>query len=136
MKKGIILVMMIVLGAISLMAQQRYEVIDTVYVNADTVTIAPTYTNSFDGSKTYDGVAGFMFTILNRTDTLRALYFEGSYDGTNFALVDSITSYVNGTQSMQQAPPIYTKYRLRALTITGDIVSLKDLIYFEKVPRK
>ena len=136
MKKFIFILVLAILSISNITFAQEYvESIASVTLEAETATIEATYTNSFDGSKFYSGVVGFLFTITNVQDTLENLYLEGSYDGTNYVFIDSIAIYVDGNYSLSSSPPQFQKYRLNGTTATDDTVTLENIIYYEKIPK-
>lgn len=136
MKKITFILILALLAVTNFTYSQEYvQDITSVTVEAETVAIEVTYDNSYDGSKFYNGIVGYQFTITNVQDTLESLYLEGGYDGTNYVFIDSIAVYVDGTYSLSVANPEFLKYRLYATTAAADTVTLENITYFEKLPK-
>lgn len=137
MKKGIILVMMIMLGIVNLMSQERIDVLDSMYVAGTTDTTSVTYSGSYNGSVYYDGIVGFQFTMANYVDSFSHVYLMGSWDnGVNLVFIDSASPIADSTYFLYETPPKFPKYYLEGYTATGDTASLKNIIQVAKKTKK
>lgn len=129
MKNLINLILILVLSANLLHAQEKVESIDSIYVQSDTVYAEVDYDFYYDGSKYYDGVVGYLFTV---EDTINKVSLEGSYDGVQYVNVADLDSLSNDNYSISDVDPEYQKYRLGAYGASGDTAILKNIIYYEK----
>lgn len=102
-------------------------------VIAETLDFEVSYSNWFTGATNYSGIAGYIFYIDNIADSCEHVYLQGSYDASNYVVVDSLT--LTGTDStyvLYDAPPVYLNYKITAKAATGDTVLFKNIRYFQK----
>lgn len=144
MKKILILSLLALFGLANMAFSQgsNIQYFDTVSLTVSEKTVTPVYSYSYDGMRNYESaVVGFVFNVVNYTDTLASIIFEGGYKLANgtitYTPIDTLTE-LSSTKpySFYQANPVFQYYRLRAPFVSGDVSTLKNIIYFEKFKLK
>jgi hypothetical protein len=128
-------VLVLFLGLISFFVINAQEIntnVDSLMFQGVSDVVEVTYTNSFNGIQYYSGIAGYQFTIENYTDSLNFCYFQGSYDGVNYILIDTLTVLPDGNYNFSDENPNYLKYRIYAGAASGDTASIKNVIFYYK----
>lgn len=131
MKRIILLVA--ILGLVQFSFGQAYtQSIDSIYTQSDTSFAPVVYDDYYNGSKTADGVVGFIFTVV---DTISNVTLEGGYELLNeiqYVVISNTDSLTGGTYSVFDSNPKYQNYRLGMYGLSGDTATLKDILYFDK----
>jgi hypothetical protein len=134
MKKRIIyLVLILIAFSFELQAQEKNESIDSVSIQSDTSYAEVTYDFTYDGSKHYDGVVGYIFTV---TDTITQITLEGSYDGETYVVIDTLGLTVAGNYKISDVDPEFLKNRLGFYGASGDTATAKNIRYYEKLSKQ
>jgi hypothetical protein len=134
--KRLIFIFMLVGVALTSMAQHRLESVDSAYVTNQTKNILVTYNDEYGGYAFSTGVVGYAFTIANYADTLNHVYFQGSWDKTNWVTVSTLPRMTAGNYIMYDDSPEFFYYRLTTSAASGDRATIKNIKYFEKLPEE
>jgi hypothetical protein len=134
--KRLIFIFMLVSVALTSMAQQRIQAVDSAYTTNQTKNIIVTYNDEYGGYAFSNGVVGYAFTIVNYADTLNHVYFQGSWDKTNWVTVSILPRMTAGNYILYDSSPEFFYYRLNTSAASGDRATIKNIIYFEKLPEE
>lgn len=134
MKKLFLFLFMLALVQLSY-AQFKAASVDSVQIKSDTAYVQVTYNDSYEGSKVYEGVVGYQFTVVNYADTVELLIFEGTNSEATSPIyipIDSLAEPLNGNYSFSQSPPEFKKYRIGIYGAAEDTATLKNNYYYDR----